>query len=347
MVPTTALIALFAGFLGALVLEFCVIRFAQRFGLYALPNARSFHEDPTPGMGGLAFVVPIVLYLIVVDVNQGVAGNLAGDASGLAVGMWPALVLVAAIGLWDDVSELSAKVRFSCHWIAVGWVLWHVDPSWHWAIVGIVALAIVWHINLFNFMDGIDGIAAVQCLMFCVSVQLLSGEVMGWQGDLLWLTMGGTLGFLVYNWPPARIFMGDVGSGFLGLLLGLLTVELWRSETLPLVASLTLLAGFWFDATYTLCVRMFTGQAFTQAHRSHLYQLVAERKGHLWTTVAYTVFSAAWLLPLAWLVVRFPAASFVWLIIAVLPLGLIAIRLRVGMVTTGRTHTTMEDSSDF
>ncbi len=340
MVPTAALIALFAGFLSAVVLEVLIIRCAQRFRLYALPNARSFHDVPTPSMGGLAFVVPIVAYLAAVDV--------AHDGAGVALGLWPALTLVAVIGLWDDLSELSAKVRFSCHWIAVAWLLWYVDPAWHWAVVGAVALAIVWHINLFNFMDGIDGIAAVQCLLFCLSVQVLSGGVFGWQGDLLWLTIGGTLGFLVYNWPPARVFMGDVGSGFLGLLLGLLTVEMWRSETLPLIACLILLAGFWFDATYTLCVRMMTGQAFTEAHRSHLYQLVAERQGHLWTTVAYIVFGIAWLLPLAWLVVHFPAVSLLWLLIAVLPLAMLAVYLRVGLLTTGLTPTTAEeDRSDF
>ena len=324
MVPAAALIALFAGFLSVVILENLVIRCARRFNLYALPNARSFHEDPTPGIGGVAFVVPIIAYLIAVD--------LIDDGAGLAFGLWPALALVAGIGLWDDVSDLSARVRFSCHWIAVGWVLWFVDPTWHWVVIAVVALAIVWHINLFNFMDGIDGIAAVQCVLFCLSVQVLSGGVTGWQGDLLWLMAGGTLGFLVYNWPPARIFMGDVGSGFLGLLLGLLAVELWRSETLPLVACLTLLAGFWFDATYTLCVRMITGQAFTEAHRSHLYQLVAARKGHLWTTVAYTVFGVVWLLPLAWLVIHFPSASLLWLLIAVLPPAVLVVRLRVGLL---------------
>ena len=323
MVPAAALIALFAGFLSATLLEALVLKCARHFRLFALPNARSFHDVPTPGIGGVAFVIPIVVYLAAVAVaSQGV---------GLALGLWPALTLVAAIGLWDDLSELSAKVRFSSHWVAVAWVLWFLDPTWHWAVVCVVALAIVWHINLFNFMDGIDGIAGVQCVVFCLSVQVLSGGVSGWQGDLLWLTMGGMLGFLVYNWPPARIFMGDVGSGFLGLLLGVLAVELWRSETLPLIACLILLAGFWFDATYTLCVRMITGQAFTEAHRSHLYQLVAARKGHLWTTVAYTVFGVVWLLPLAWLVIHFPSTSLLWLLIAVLPPAVLVVRLRVGL----------------
>ena len=339
MVPVAALIALFAGFLSAVVLEVVIVKCARRFQLYALPNARSFHQVPTPGMGGMAFVIPIIAYLIAVDI--------AHDGASLASGLWPALALVAAIGLWDDLSELSARVRFSCHWIAVAWVLWHVDPAWHWALAGVVAFAIVWHINLFNFMDGIDGIAAVQCLLYCVSVQVLTGGVPGWQGDLLWLTVGGTLGFLIYNWPPARIFMGDVGSGFLGLLLGLLTVELWRSETLPLIACLTLLAGFWFDATYTLCVRMITGQAFTEAHRSHLYQRVAERKGHLWTTVAYTTFGIVWLLPLAWLQLRFSAVSYLWLIMAVLPLAVLAVRLRVGLLAADLEPSTHKDRDNF
>ena len=134
---------------------------------------------------------------------------------------------------------------------------------------------LVWHINLYNFMDGIDGIASSQCLLFCLSVLYLTGGVPGWLGDLLWILVGTALGFLVYNWPPAKIFMGDVGSGALGLILGVVTLQLAISGMLPFIGCLILLTGFWFDASYTLCVRMLSGQAFTEAHRSHLYQKVA------------------------------------------------------------------------
>ena len=154
--------------------------------------------------------------------------------------------------------------------------------------------------------------------------------------------MGTVLAFLVYNWPAAKIFMGDVGSAFLGLLLGWVVVDLWSSERLPLVVSLILLAGFWFDATYTLCVRMITRQAFTQAHRSHLYQQIADSKGHLWTTVAFLLFGVVWLIPLAWLALHYPAVEYLGLGVAVAPLAVLAVRYRAGV----RSNLRREDPSE-
>ena len=166
--------------------------------------------------------------------------------------------------------------------------------------LAVIAVCMVWFTNLYNFMDGIDGYAAVQCLVFCVGAQWVAGGVPGWIGELIWLLGGVSVAFLTFNWPPAKIFMGDVGSGFIGLLLAFLVFYLWQRGNVPFIASLILLAVFWFDATYTLCVRIVTQQEFTQAHRQHLYQHVAMRRGHLWTTLAFTCYAALWLLPLAW-----------------------------------------------
>ncbi|MEM9624444.1 MAG: hypothetical protein AAF993_22580, partial [Pseudomonadota bacterium] len=223
-------------------------------------------------------------------------------------------------------------------------------PLW---LLMLIAVAMVWFINLYNFMDGIDGIAAVQCLLFCVGVQILALQLPGWSGALVWLLSGATLAFLAFNWPPAKIFMGDVGSQFLGLLLGGLVLYLWQQDFVPLVGSLILLAGFWFDATYTLCVRMATGQAYTQAHRSHLYQRLAQRRGHLWTTVAFLLYGLAWLLPLAFAATQhnrgagaaadmatYPQltlfgadpSAWWWLLPAVLPLAVLCVYFRAGVM---------------
>ena len=131
----------------------------------------------------------------------------------------------------------------------------------------VIAVCMVWFTNLYNFMDGVDGYAAVQCLVFCVGAQWVAGGVPGWIGELIWLLGGVSVAFLTFNWPPAKIFMGDVGSGFIGLLLAFLVFYLWHRGNVPFIASLILLAVFWFDATYTLCVRIVTQQEFTQAHR--------------------------------------------------------------------------------
>ena len=125
--------------------------------------------------------------------------------------------------------------------------------------------------------------------------------------------------------------MGDVGSGYLGLLIAVVVLALWQGNQLPLIACLVLLAGFWFDASYTLIVRLLTGQKITQAHRSHLYQRLAGRRGHLWTTCVFSIFQVLWLLPLAWLSITFPAWQLLLLIVAVAPLGWACRRFQAGV----------------
>jgi Fuc2NAc and GlcNAc transferase len=129
--------------------------------------------------------------------------------------------------------------------------------------------------------------------------------------------------------------MGDVGSGFLGLMLGFLALMLDQFDFLPLVGSLILLAGFWFDASYTLCVRMITRQKFTQGHRSHLYQKLAAKTGHGWTTAASGVYATVWLLPLAAASAKYPGWAVVWLTLAVAPLLVAAVRLEAGRMDSG------------
>jgi Fuc2NAc and GlcNAc transferase len=186
-------------------------------------------------------------------------------------------------------------------------------------------------------MDGIDGIAAVQTLLYCVGVLLLAQGVEGEWGLLLWTISGATVGFLAFNWPPAKIFMGDVGALVLGLVLGTVVVALDQTGEVPFVASIILLSGFWFDASYTLCVRILTGQAFTQAHRSHLYQRLSDRLGHLGATSAFAALGMFWLLPLAWLSVRQPEWALACLLVAPVPYlgGALALKAGVQMGVDG------------
>ncbi len=304
--------------------------------LLATPNARSSHSQPTPTMGGVVIVVIVLAYLAVLAELPGSLG-------------WTscfALAALALVGLWDDLSHLSARFRLAVHFVAAAAALWALGldlPLW---LQALFCVALVWFVNLYNFMDGIDGYAAVQCLVFCLGAQWVGGGLPGWSGDLVWLLAGATLAFLAFNWPPARIFMGDVGSGFLGLLLGVMVLYLWQTGSVPLVASLILLAVFWFDATYTLCVRMLTRQEFTQAHRSHLYQHLAQRQGHLWTTVAFLLYAAIVLVPLAWyasLSSSYPQQLGA-LFIAVAPLAVACVRLRAGQ--PGVPHSDLADKEE-
>ena len=313
-------------FMVSVCLTALLVALAPRFELLAHPNARSSHQRATPTLGGIAIVLPLLALLLI----QVVAG---GDPP--LAWLLGAAVLLALIGLLDDLRDLNAGLRFLCQIVAVTGTLQALGLEIGLAWQGLIGLALLWHVNLFNFMDGIDGIAGVQTLLFCVGVHLLAGGVSGDAGLLLWSIGGAALGFLAFNWPPARIFMGDVGSLVLGLVLGVLVIELHRMEQVPFVASIILLSGFWFDASYTLCVRMLTGQPFTQAHRSHLYQRLSDRLGHLGTTSLFAALGAFWLFPLAWLTTRIPGWSAAWLAMAVLP-GLIgAVVFRAGQQEAG------------
>jgi Fuc2NAc and GlcNAc transferase len=326
MVPNVALILLGAGFVGALSLAWLMLSLPASLQVQAQPNARSFHQRTTPTAGGIAFVMPLIAYL----------AWLAVLGSTLALALAAGGTVLAAVGLWDDLREVSAALRFAVQVTVAAAVAWSLLPEKvEWLVLGMVGLALAWQINLYNFMDGIDGLAAAQALVFAVGAQIVGHGLPGWPGDLLWLCTGSVLGFLVVNWPPARIFMGDVGSYLLGLLSGAVAVLLWQQHTLALPVSLILLAGFWFDASYTLIVRLLTGQSFTQPHRTHLYQKVAAKQGHSWTTVCYLLYAICWLLPLAWLCARhgtaLSPAALLWLLPAVTPLALAAWWLRAGL----------------
>ena len=300
-----------------------MIQYGVQLQLMAVPNARSSHHVVTPTGGGLGFVVPVLGFLVYLAVW-------------LDGALWPLpvmLALIAAVGLADDVRDLGRAARLLVQVLVVGGVLWMV-PEGGLPLLLVAGVAMVWFVNLYNFMDGIDGIAGVQFLFFALAVLWLSEQRIVWVSELLWFACAAVAGFMVFNWPRARVFMGDVGSGFLGLLVAAVVWLLWRTGQVPLVALLILLAGFWFDATYTICVRIVTRQRFAQAHRSHLYQVIALRKGHLWTTMTFLAFCLLWLLPAAWIAVHYPAWQWYALVAAIAPLFAGAVLLGAGKMQT-------------
>ncbi len=311
-------VALFSAWLAALVLGGVVLWLSPKIRAVAVPNERSSHVTPTPTLGGLSFVVPGLIWLALGP--DAYAVHLAWAAGALAV-----------LGLVDDLLDLSAWLRLAAQATCVTWFVLTAWPDLSvWLHIPLI-VGVLWFINLCNFMDGIDGILGIQALFFCLGVVLLSSSVMSWSVQSMWILIGGTLGFLSYNWPPAKIFMGDVGSLFLGVVMAAFAVQLALEGVLPLAASVVLLSVFWFDATYTLCVRILTKQRFVAAHRSHLYQRVAQNKGHLWTTTAFLAFAVGYLLPLAWLSVRYPQMQIVIVGASVLPVAVLAWRMGAGL----------------
>ena len=297
-----------AWFIGALVcsavLTGLVRRSALAKGRLDIPNARSSHTTPTPRGGGLAIVVTAMLggaalWWLGAFTGAAVAGALIGGA------------LVAGVGYLDDVRGMRALTRFCVHMaaavLATAWLLANPGAPFftaipQWLSVIVLAIAIGWGINLFNFMDGIDGIAASQSAFMAGAGALLAagGATSGWS-DLAVVTAGASVGFLLWNWPPAKIFMGDVGSGFLGFWLVILAIDLHATGALPVWTSLILGSAFVADASITLLRRVLRGERWYEAHRSHAYQILARRwQSHLKVIVALWILNVAVLLPLAY-----------------------------------------------
>jgi Fuc2NAc and GlcNAc transferase len=193
-------------------------------------------------------------------------------------------------------------------------------------------LYLVWLLNLYNFMDGIDGIAAVEAVSVCLAGALFYALLGEWRLALLPVVLAlSCVGFLVWNFPPARIFMGDAGSGYLGMLLGLLSLQAALLEPQLFWAWLVMLGVFVVDASLTLLRRILRGEAPQQAHRSHAYQFASREFGaHLPVTLTVALINICWLLPLSLWVV-FGGDGFAITLLAYAPLVALAVKFRAGL----------------
>ena len=253
-------------------------------------------------------------------------------------------LLVASIGLLDDYGHVPASLRLICHVLGFVWAVWWlgglppVDFGWGAVNLGpfgtvLMIVYLAWFLNLFNFMDGIDGIAGAQALSMTVTASLLLWFAAdGTRATLpLWLLTAATAGFLVWNWPPAKIFMGDAGSGYLGFALG--AMALWTVAEGWLTAWVWLILGgaFLADATVTLSVRARAGLALATAHRSHAYQRLSRHWGsHRAVTLIFTAVNALWLAPWALLAASRPNLGAACAVVALAPLFLLVARLGAG-----------------
>jgi Fuc2NAc and GlcNAc transferase len=270
------LVAAVPAFLAALVLTGLARRIAVARSVLDVPNERSSHTSPTPSGGGLA-IVAVVLSGVAILWVTGVLGR--GESWAILGGG----ALVAVVGWLDDRRSLGASTRLAAHVVAAGWALWwlggmpflttgHDVHSLGMFGTVLAGLAIVWAINVTNFMDGIDGLAAGEVVTVTLTAALLLAEAHPPLAAAAALTGGAALGFLPWNWRPARIFMGDTGSGFLGFVLAVLAVASERAGALPALVWIVLYAVFATDATVTLLRRAWRGERWYSAHRSHAYQ---------------------------------------------------------------------------
>lgn len=320
----------------SLLMTAALRRYALARSIIDIPNARSSHVVPMPRGGGVAIVLSFLLALPML----GVGGWLEVD---LLIGLAGAGGLVALIGFMDDHGHIAARWRLLGHFAAAAWALFwlgglpplvmfgfKLDLGWFGAIVA--AFYLVWMLNLYNFMDGIDGIASVEAICACLGACLL--YLLGGFGQLIVLPLiliMAVSGFLYWNFPPARIFMGDAGSGFLGCVLGVLSLQAaWVSSQL-FCCWLILLGVFVVDATFTLIRRLVRGDKVYEAHRSHAYQFASRRVGrHLPVTLVVVAINLLWLLPVAACVMLFDMDGFTGVLIAYVPLLGLALAYNAG-----------------
>lgn len=300
------------------------LAYARRRGLLDQPGKRRSHTQPTPRGGGIGIVAAIVL--------AGVSAwcVLDGALPWVQPGALAAAVLaVALIGWRDDHTPLPVLPRLLVHVGAALLVaaaalapLAERDPKLWWILVPLVPV-LIGFINAHNFMDGIDGILAQQGLF----VMLGYGVLSAWPGDvglgsLAVATAAGCLGFLCFNWPPAKIFMGDVGSGALGLVICAVAAFLVQRHPAMFWACAILPSAFLVDSGLTLARRMLAGQRWYTPHRQHLYQwLVRVNWSHARTDVAYMIWNLAIAAPLAWAAARWPARG-LWCLVAAYAAGI-------------------------
>ncbi len=349
------------------LVTYLTLRIAQKIGLVCNPSNRSSHTGTMPHGGGLGFVLPFLLALFIL-LYQGY----------LPENQWVVLIgcggLIAIVGLWDDFIHIAIRWRLLVQLLCVSIGVWLLagffsGQSDNYIVdmgligFGLSVLVLMWWLNLFNFMDGIDGLAGSEAIFIALGVILVL-----WFGEwssasilpssaaslelLLVILSTSVLGFLVFNWPPARIFMGDVGSTFLGYTLGMLALISVVEGILSIWVWLILSGVFWVDATFTLMRRMLAGERWYEAHKSHAYQhavTLLHNVDHLSTNKVFGIMlgtgnshkhkrvsmlilaiNILWLLPMACLSVVLPKLEIMILVIAWAPLVWLAYRLGAG-----------------
>ena len=328
------------------VLSAGVIRYGPRFGLLDTPVARSAHVAPKPLGGGAALAAPYFLCVI------WFVASAAISESALA---YLGCLFIVVLGFSDDRWQLSSKVRLPVQFIvslaavraigvdSVDFGFFSLSEPLTLSLLAVLSL--VWLCNLTNFMDGIDGIAASQllvtslsCVVLLVGLDAAAGES-GEHDVVLTLSVvlaASAAGFLLWNWSPASLFMGDAGSGFIGFALGLLALESLVTQRMSVWSWVLLLGVFIADTAVTLLVRIIRGERWYEGHSQHAYQILSRRlNSHPRVVGGVILINICWLLPLAWVAGILPHYGVLFASIGLAPLLLGCYRLGAGRADLG------------
>ena len=321
-----------------LILTGVLRHYALKRSLMDIPNERSSHSLPTPRGGGVSVVVVFLLLLILLGLEDMVMPP-------VLLALLGGGTLVALIGILDDLGHVSARWRLLSHFLGAGWALYWLGGlpplqmfgatlELGWLGYFIATFYLVWLLNLYNFMDGIDGIASIEAITVSAgaafAISLHNVPQIQWIIPLLLAAI--VVGFLFWNFPVAKIFMGDGCSGFLGLMLGLLSFQ--AAWVLPQMfwVWIILLGVFIVDATLTLIGRILNKERIYEAHRSHAYQIAARRfNSHKVVSITVGLINLIWLIPIACLVSVERIDGVFGVFLAYIPLAILTLYFKIGI----------------
>ncbi len=255
------------------IITFIVRKIALKKSFLDIPNKRSSHSIPTPKGGGIAIVFVWYVFLCYFYYKGLIDQN-------LFFALLPGIIL-SAVSFFDDIFNLSPEDRLCLQALVSALALFFLGGLQKIDLVFFVFdnvyllsfltfFGIIWFINLFNFLDGIDGYEASEIIFISLALFFFT------KNPIVLLLTVVCFGFLLWNWQKAKIFMGDVGSTFLGYTIAVFIIYFQNNDNLPIISSLILSSVFWFDATLTLIRRKLNGEKLTQAHNKHAYQRLTQ-----------------------------------------------------------------------
>lgn len=295
---------------------------AIKFGAIAIPNSRSLHIQPIPRGAGIIIAMCVLTSLLIIN-------TLKIIYIPYFMPIMLAAIVMSIVGFLDDCLELSASLRLCIQIIIAIWLYyWLVDNNTiNFGFVSMqigllkipfTILFLVWYYNLFNFMDGSDGMAS-SAVIYIASVFLIIAYLEHQKIPLVFLTIlsSATLGFLLFNWPPAKMFLGDVGTNFCSCIISvIMLITIWHYN-INLFVWLIALGYYLLDTTITLLIRMVKfPRAWFKAHRSHAYQNLVLNIGHLPALLIIWAINLLWFLPFAMLAYYFPQHSIWYFVIS-------------------------------
>lgn len=330
------MLELFIVFICSLVLTGYIRHYAGSKHMIDLPNHRSSHSSPTPRGGGSAFVICFLIFVLLMTYFEIVQHSLGGVLV-IAGG------IMALLGFYDDRYHLPARIRLLIHFILCAVTVWFAGGMpplvfFIWTIPSgfilsmLATLYLVWLLNLYNFMDGIDGIAGIEAVSVCIGAAVMYWSI-GYS-QLVYLPLGlafSVAGFLFWNMPTAKIFMGDAGSNFLGFIFGVMSIYSACLNHSFFWGWLILLGVFIVDATTTLLFRAIKMHNLFEAHCDHAYQHASKRfSSHFLVSFAVLVINTVWLLPWALMVSLGYVNGVLGVLLAYTPLLLLALKFHAG-----------------